>query len=122
MSAGKSTAQIYREGAKERLGQVDRGLSNVPFVGPVYDKIKEYADPRPSPAIDTIEAINEPPATRSLFANEADMSSLGTSILQNPNMNPAAAASLYEGNLDQALANRVAPRMAAKGGIISLVS
>ena len=42
--------------------------------------------------------------------------------LNNPTMNPAAAASLYEGNLDQALANRVAPRMAAKGGIISLVS
>ena len=42
--------------------------------------------------------------------------------MQNPNMNPAAAASLYEGDLDQALANQVAPRMAAKGGIISLVS
>jgi hypothetical protein len=36
-------------------------------------------------------------------------------------MNPSAAASLYEGDLDQALANQVAPRMAAKGGIISLV-
>jgi len=51
-------------------------------------------------------------------------------------LNPAAAASLYAGNTDAALANQYAggafgnpnapvqqmPRMAAKGGIISLVS
>ena len=42
--------------------------------------------------------------------------------MNNPIMNPSAAASLYEGDLDQALANQAAPRMAAKGGIISLVS
>ena len=122
MSTGMSATQKFREGAGERIQQIDRGMGNVPFVGPVYDKIKEYADPRTSPMIDTIEAINEPPAARSSFAQETDTSNLGTSILQNPNLNPAAAASLYEGNLDQALANRVAPRMAAKGGIISLVS
>ena len=106
----------------ERIQQIDRGMGNVPILGDVYNKIKEYSDPRTSPMIDTIEAINEPPAARSSFAQETDTSNLGTSILQNPNLNPAAAASLYEGNLDQALANRVAPRMAAKGGIISLVT
>jgi hypothetical protein len=46
-------------------------------------------------------------------------------------MNPNAAASLYTGNTDAALANQFGtptgptsqmPRMAAKGGIISLVS
>jgi hypothetical protein len=46
-------------------------------------------------------------------------------------MNPAAAASLYTGNTDAALANQFGnrnnpvqqmPRLAAKGGIISLVS
>jgi len=50
-------------------------------------------------------------------------------------LNPAAAASLYAGNTDMALANQYGgafgqptapiqqmPRMAAKGGIISLVS
>ena len=76
------------------------------------------------PAVrEAIPFINDPAPT---FADEAmesfDSSSIGSSILQNPTMNPAAAASLYEGNLDQALANQVAPRMAAKGGIISLVS
>ena len=61
-----------------------------------------------------------------MFADEAaetlESSSIGSSILQNSNMNPAAAASLYEGNLDQALANQAAPRMAARGGLISLIS
>ena len=63
---------------------------------------------------------NPPKPDANYFADE--VSSIGSYILQNTNMNPAAAASLYEGNLDQALANRVAPRMAARGGIISLVS
>jgi len=76
------------------------------------------------PAVrEAIPFINDPAPT---FADEAmesfDSSSIGNTILNNPTMNPAAAASLYEGNLDQALANQVAPRMAAKGGIISLVS
>ena len=61
---------------------------------------------------------------------------VGSSIAGNQTLNPAAAASLYSGNTDAALANQYAggafgtpqgasqqmPRMAAKGGIISLVS
>ena len=56
---------------------------------------------------------------------------VGTSIASNTTMNPAAAASLYTGNTDAALANQFGnrnnpvqqmPRLAAKGGIISLVS
>ena len=55
----------------------------------------------------------------------------GSSIANNTAMNPGAAASLYAGNTDAALANQFGtpnapvqqmPRMAAKGGIISLVS
>ena len=55
----------------------------------------------------------------------------GSSIANNQTMNPGAAASLYAGNTDAALANQFGtpnapvnqmPRMAAKGGIISLVS
>ena len=55
----------------------------------------------------------------------------GSSIAQNQTMNPAAAASLYAGNTDAALANQFGvpnapvqqmPTRAAKGGIISLVS
>ena len=77
--------------------------------------------PSTSPGMQILDRIQNPPQPDSnYFADE--VSSIGSSILQNPNMNPAAAASLYEGNLDQALANRVAPRMAARGGIISLVS
>ena len=75
--------------------------------------------------IKSIDAINSKIRLQpesNFFADEADMSSLGSSILQNPNMNSAAAASLYEGNLDQALANQAAPRMAARGGLISLIS
>ena len=55
---------------------------------------------------------------------------VGSSIASNTTMNPNAAASLYTGNTDAALANQFGtpqgavqqmPRMAAKGGIISLV-
>jgi hypothetical protein len=61
---------------------------------------------------------------------------VGSSIAGSNELNPAAAAALYSGNTDAALANQYAggafgnpnaptqqmPRMAAKGGIISLVS
>ena len=61
---------------------------------------------------------------------------VGSSIAGSNELNPAAAAALYSGNTDAALANQYAggafgnpnaptqqmPRMAAKGGVISLVS
>jgi hypothetical protein len=56
---------------------------------------------------------------------------VGSSIAGNPTMNSMAAANLYAGNTDAALAAQFGapqgavqqmPRMAAKGGIISLVS
>ena len=56
---------------------------------------------------------------------------VGSSIATNTAMNPMAAANLYTGNTDAALAaqfgtpqgaTQVMPRMASKGGIISLVS
>jgi len=107
----KESAQIFKEAISD-----------------IYDKGKGIAEdtmgtPGSSPINKALDRIQNPPAPEAnFFADEADMSSLGSSILQNPNMNPSAAASLYEGNLDQALANQVAPRMAAKGGLISLVS
>ena len=98
-------------------------------IGSVYEKGKGFAEdtmgtPGNSPFKKSMDAIKAPPTQpeSNFFADEADMSSLGSSILQNPNMNSAAAASLYEGNLDQALANQAAPRMAARGGLISLIS
>ena len=131
MSTGKDAAQKIQEGTKDRFKQIDKGLGDVPYLGPVYDKIKQYTNPTgivpfvpdtgATPLTDSMNLGKEEP--RSLFAEDSmETSNLGTSIMQNPNMNPAAAASLYEGDLDQALANQVAPRMAAKGGIISLVS
>ena len=56
---------------------------------------------------------------------------VGSSIAGSSAMNPMAAANLYTGNTDAALAaqfgtpqgaTQTMPRMAAKGGIISLVS
>ena len=56
---------------------------------------------------------------------------VGSSIAANTTMNPMAAANLYTGNTDAALAAQFGvpqggaqqmPRMASKGGIISLVS
>ena len=109
MAPARSTMEILGEAGKDLL-----------------DKGKGAADtlmgtPGESPAMNILDRIQNPPQPDSnYFADE--VSSIGSSILQNPNMNPAAAASLYEGNLDQALANRGAPRMAARGGILSLVS
>ena len=89
----------------------------------IYEKSKTgtLGDPNIRQNIPFLNNSEEP-----FFADEAvesfDSSSVGSSIMNNPIMNPSAAASLYEGDLDQALANQAAPRMAAKGGIISLVS
>ena len=109
MAPARSALEIFGEAGKDLL---DKGK------GIVEDTM---GTPGESPAMNILDRIQNPPKPDSnYFADE--VSSIGSSIMQNPNMNPAAAASLYEGNLDQALANRVAPRMAAKGGIISLVS
>jgi len=115
-NVGKQVAQpmtLYEQ-MKDAAGQI----------GDAGKNILEKTYGTESPALDILDKIKEPPPAESIFADEAafDSSSVGSSIMNNPIMNPSAAASLYEGNLDQALANQVAPRMAAKGGIISLVS
>jgi hypothetical protein len=107
MAPARSALEIFGEAGKQVLETGKDALD------------KTYGTQ--SPALDSLRYLQNPPQPDSnYFADE--VSSIGSSILQSPNMNPAAAASLYEGNLDQALANRVAPRMAARGGIISLVS
>ena len=115
-NVGKQVAQpmtLYEQ-MKDAAGQIGDAGKNI------LDKT--YGTE--SPALDLIDRIKEPPPAESIFADEAafDSSSVGSSIMNNPIMNPSAAASLYEGDLDQALANQAAPRMAAKGGIISLVN
>ena len=115
-NVGKQVAQpmtLYEQ-MKDAAGQIGDAGKNI------LDKT--YGTE--SPALDLIDRIKEPPPAESIFADEAafDSSSVGSSIMNNPIMNPSAAASLYEGDLDQALANQAAPRMAATGGIISLVN
>jgi len=109
MAPARSALETFGEAGKQLL-ETGKGM--------VEDTM---GTPSTSPGMQILDRIQNPPKPdANYFADE--VSSIGSSILQNTNMNPAAAASLYEGNLDQALANRVAPRMAAKGGIISLVS
>ena len=58
------------------------------------------------------------------LAEEYDQSRVGSSITNNKVMNPAAAAALYTGNTDQALANQFgggATQYAADGGIMNAV-
>ena len=58
------------------------------------------------------------------YADEYDTSRLGSSITNSRVMNPAAAASLYTGNTDAALANQFgggATQYAADGGIMNAV-
>ena len=75
-------------------------------------------------------ASSSPTSVGATAGNTFGGGATGSSISMNQNMNPGAAASLYAGNTDAALANQFGvpsgptaqmPR-AARGGIISLVS
>ena len=124
--------QRYRETVGKQVAQPmtlyeqikEAGANVADTTGNILDKTKGLGYGTESPALDILDKIKEPAPAESIFADEAafDSSSVGSSIMNNPIMNPSAAASLYEGDLDQALANQAAPRMAAKGGIISLVN
>ena len=96
------------------------------------DRVAPWVD-KANPSL--IEALTEgkqepeaPPLGDSIYAPEApaayDSSRLGSSITNNPVMNPAAAAALYTGNTDAALANQFgggATQYAADGGIMNAV-
>ena len=92
-----------------------------------FNKLREQSIPP------TVIGANAAPTSPTSTAGSPVV---GSSIAGNQTLNPAAAASLYTGNTDAALANQYAsgafgqptgpvqqmPRMAARGGIISLVS
>jgi hypothetical protein len=92
-----------------------------------FNKLREQSIPP------TVVGANAAPTSPTSTAGSPVV---GSSIAGNQTLNPAAAASLYAGNTDAALANQYAggafgnpnapvqqmPRMAARGGIISLVS
>ena len=92
-----------------------------------YNKFNEYVNPN----YFNLTTPDEPPQPGleedTMYAPEAtsyDTSRVGSSITNNPVMNPAAAASLYAGNTDQALANQFAggaTQYAADGGIMNAV-
>ena len=76
-------------------------------------------------------ALTSPTSVDTTAGNVFGGGATGSSIAQNQTMNPNAAASLYAGNTDAALANQFGvpnapvnqmPTRAARGGIISLVS
>jgi hypothetical protein len=92
-----------------------------------FNKLREQSIPP------TVVGANAAPTSPTSTAGSPVV---GSSIAGSNELNPAAAAALYSGNTDAALANQYAggafgnpnapvqqmPRMAAKGGIISLVS
>jgi len=104
---------------KEKINEVQKQRE--------FNKFREQSIPP------TVVGANAAPTSPTSTAGSPVV---GSSIAGNQTLNPAAAASLYTGNTDAALANQYAggafgapqgatqqmPRMASKGGIISLVS
>ncbi|MEE3229121.1 MAG: hypothetical protein VX237_08515, partial [Chloroflexota bacterium] len=106
----------------------------------IFDKMKNAREANAireeslTPTVtDTAEEVvsTSPTSVDTTAGNVFGGGATGSSISQNQTMNPNAAASLYAGNTDAALANQFGvpnapvnqmPRMAARGGIISLVS
>ena len=106
----------------------------------IFEKMKRAAEAQqgireeslaPTVTGATNVASSSPTPVATAGGNNFGGGATGSSIANNTAMNPGAAASLYAGNTDAALANQFGtpnapvqqmPRMAAKGGIISLVS
>ena len=115
----KSTTGKIAEAANKAATAVKNTMEN-------YDKINEYVNPNYF-NLTTPDEPPQPGLEDSMYAPEAtsyDSSRVGSSITNNPVMNPAAAASLYAGNTDQALANQFAggaTQYAADGGIMNAV-
>ena len=109
----------------------------------IFDKMKQAAQAKQGireeslapPVTDVTENISvassSPMSASTSTGNTFGGGATGSSIGGSATMNPGAAASLYSGNTDAALANQFGtptsganqmPRRAATGGIISLVS
>jgi hypothetical protein len=117
------------QGLWERIGRgVNRTAADVKKGA---DKIRPWVD-RANPSAYEAFTEGEPkPEEPGLedsmyapYAEEYDSSKVGSSITGSSVMNPAAAAALYTGNTDQALANQFAggaTQYAADGGIMNAV-
>jgi hypothetical protein len=117
----KSTRSKIKETIGRTPGAIRKGLDR-------YDKVNEFVNPN----YFNLTTPDEPPEEeRKLedsmyapYAEEYDTSKVGSSITGSSVMNPAAAASLYAGNTDAALANQFAggaTQYAADGGIMNAV-
>ena len=97
---------------------------------------KIFENLKPSGAVENQSALPSPTVQTTDVANVGGSPVAGSSLAGSNVLNPGASAALYTGNTDMALANQYGggafgqptapvqqmPRMAAKGGIISLVS
>ena len=113
---GKLAEQVNKA-ATSIKGGVDKVGPWVDWANPfAYEALTEEKDETPAPNLG--ESMYAPEAT------SYDSSRVGSSITNNPVMNPAAAAELYKGNTDAALANQFAggaTQYAADGGIMNAV-
>ena len=117
----KSTRAKIKEAIANTPGNIRKGMDR-------YDKINEFVNPNYFNLTTPDEPKEaEPGLEDSMYAplaEEYDQSRVGSSITNNKVMNPAAAAALYTGNTDQALANQFgggATQYAADGGIMNAV-
>ena len=133
---------MNQQGRRDQIEKVRQPTSGEELTEKIniFEKMKRAAQAQQgireeslAPAVTgaTDVASTSPTSVGTTTGNTFGGGATGSSIAQNQTMNPAAAASLYAGNTDAALANQFGvpnaptqqmPRMAAKGGIISLVS
>jgi len=124
--------QVDQE-SKSTMGQIKDLISKTPPALKKgyenYNKVDEFINPNFFNLTNPDNPPDEDPSLEdSMYAplaeGEYDSSQVGSSITQSPTMNPAAAASLYTGNTDAALANQFgggATAYAADGGIVNSV-
>ena len=117
----KSTGAKIKEAIANTPGVITKGAER-------YDKVNEYVNPNYFNLTTPDKPPEEKPGLEDSmyapYAEEYDTSRVGSSITGSSVMNPAAAASLYTGNTDAALANQFgggATQYAADGGIMNAV-
>jgi hypothetical protein len=124
--------QKTNQESKSTMGKIKNIIGSTPSVLKKgydrYDKVDEFINPNYFNLTNPDNPPNNDPGLEDTMyaprAAEYDTSRVGSSITNNPVMNPAAAASLYAGSTDQALANQYgggATAYAAEGGIVNAV-
>ena len=120
-------SQIATNAATSTTGKMkDAIMENVvgPVIGTGQDLLTDPAGTILEGIKKTTEVPGNPSILRKIVGDDPsfDMGSAGSSIMNNQTMNPSAAASLYEGNTDAALANQYGggTQMAADGGLMEL--